>query len=81
MPPYPRLACFLERFKQELGYRSVKPWPIYERQDGGNIMYYMIHATDHPAAPELMLRAYQKAVKPKESYEQLAMEFQERHFI
>jgi hypothetical protein len=41
----------------------------------------MIHATDHPAAPELMLRAYQKAVKPKESYEQLSMEFQERNFI
>jgi three-Cys-motif partner protein len=81
MPAYPRLAFFLERFRKELGYRSVKAWSIYERQNGGNIMYYMIHATDHPAAPELMLRAYQKAVKPKESYEQLSMEFQERNFI
>ena len=60
---------------------SVKPWPIYERQDGGNIMYYMIYATDHPVAPELMLRAYQKAVKPKESYEQLSMELQEQNLI
>jgi three-Cys-motif partner protein len=81
MPAYPRLEFFLERFKTELGYRSVKPWPIYERQDGGNIMYYMIHATDHPVAPELMLRAYQKAVKPKESYEQLSMELKEQNLI
>jgi three-Cys-motif partner protein len=70
-----RARSFAARFKQELGYRSVKPWPIYERRDGGNIMYYMIHATDHPAAPELMARAYRQAVKPKESYEQLQMEF------
>jgi hypothetical protein len=44
-------------------------------------MYYMIHATDHPVAPELMLRAYQKAVKPKESYEQLSMELKEQNLI
>jgi hypothetical protein len=41
----------------------------------------MIHATDHPVAPELMLRAYQKVVKPKESYEQLSMELQEQNLI
>ena len=44
-------------------------------------MYYMIHATDHPAAPELMLRAYRKAVKQKESYEQLSMELKEQNLI
>lgn len=30
-------------------------------------MYYMIHATDHPAAPQAMGRAYAKAVGPKET--------------
>lgn len=38
-------------------------------------MYYMIHATDHPEAPRLMSRAYQRAVQPKEPAEQLSLEF------
>ncbi len=71
-----RMEEIVRRFKVELGYQSVKPWPIYERQDGGNIMYYMIHATDHPYAPDLMSRAYEKAVLPKESAEQLGFAFE-----
>ena len=38
-------------------------------------MYYMIHATDHEAAPGLMARAYDRAVQPKEEVEQLQFEF------
>lgn len=73
---FERVELFTKRFKKELGYRSVKPWPIFERQDGGGaLMYHMIHATDHPAAPSLMSRAYRKAVLPKESQEQLEFEF------
>ena len=53
----------------------VTPEAIYQREDGGNVMYYMIHATDHPAAPGLMYRAYHKAVSPREPEEQLALEF------
>ncbi len=72
---FDRVQLFTKRFKEELGYRYVKPWPIFERQDGGGaLMYYMIHATDHPAAPSLMFRAYKKAVFPKESGEQLELE-------
>ena len=37
----------------------------------------MIHATDHHAAPELMARAYENAVKPKERHEQLLLEFKQ----
>jgi len=37
-------------------------------------MYYMVHATDHPVAPGLMSRVYDKAVQPKESAEQLRLE-------
>lgn len=69
-----RLEAFIRRFKQELGYLSVKPWPIYENHDSGAIMYYMIHATDHPEAPKLMARAYNHAVLPKESENQLKLE-------
>ena len=66
-----RLWAFVGRFKNELGYKSVKPWPIYKEQNSGRIMYYMIHATDHPVAPGLMSRAYKNVVNPKEQDEQL----------
>ena len=76
MKPYERVEVFRRRFKEELSYRSVKHWPIFERQDGGGaLMYHMIHATDHPEAPSLMSRAYKKAVLPKDSQEQLEFEF------
>jgi three-Cys-motif partner protein len=65
----------VDRFKTELGYKSVKAWPIFERQSGGRTMYFMIHATDHLIAPELMYRAYHKAVTPKEPAEQLRLAF------
>jgi three-Cys-motif partner protein len=69
-----RALAFVERFKTELGYRSAIPYPVYEKPKGrGKIMYYMIHATDHPDAPVLMNRAYEKAVIP-ETYEQLRLE-------
>jgi three-Cys-motif partner protein len=53
---------FQVRF-QELGYEYVFPWPIYNRKSGGGTMYYMVHATDHPDAPDLMRRAYKAAVR------------------
>ena len=68
-------AEFIRRFKTELGYVSVKAWPIYERRDGGATMYHMIHATDHLSAPKLMARAYKQAVFPKEPLDQLEMEW------
>lgn len=68
-----RVELFAERFRKELGYWSVMPWPINERKDGGRIMYYMIHATDHGEAPGLMARAYKNAVNPRETPEQLQL--------
>lgn len=68
------LQLVVERFRKELGYRSVIPWPIYKSEKGKTVMYYMIHVTDHPDAPNLMARAYEKAVLPKEPLEQLALE-------
>jgi hypothetical protein len=69
-----RKNLIVKRFKEELGYRSVKPGPIYGRKNGGAIMYYMVHATDHPLAPSLMSRAYRKTGMPKEPVEQLQLE-------
>jgi three-Cys-motif partner protein len=57
-----------ERLQHELGYRHTAAFPIYDRKKSNRIMYYMIHASDHPEAPALMVRAHQKAVRslPKE---------------
>jgi three-Cys-motif partner protein len=66
-----RRDVLVGRFKRDLGYQSVKAWPIYERENGGAVMYYMIHATDHPEAPKLMSRAYRNTVSPLEPIEQL----------
>ena len=67
---------FLERFQKELGYRFVTAWPIYERVRGsGRIMFFMIHASDHPQAPVLMNRAYRNVVEPLETVEQLTLEY------
>lgn len=70
-----RAAVVCRRFRDELGYASAKPWAIYDKPAGGRIMYFMIHATDHPKAPDLMRRAYERAVQPKEPFSQLALAF------
>jgi three-Cys-motif partner protein len=67
---------FVERFQNELGYRFVKAWPIFERVGaGGRIMFFMIHASDHPQAPVQMNRAYRNVVEPLEPVEQLMFEY------
>lgn len=70
-----RANLFCDRIRDEFKYNSVIPWPIFAQRNGRRIMYHMIHATDHPAAPNLMHRAYFTAVEPKESMEQLQFEF------
>lgn len=59
----PRALLFKKRFEDELGYKHVKPWAFYSQQGGGRIMYFMIHASDHPEAPKLMHRAYCEVVR------------------
>ena len=69
-----RQEYFVDKFRRELGYRSVKAWPIYGQEAGrGALMYYMIHATDHEEAPKLMSRAYRSAVRSAEPVEQLGL--------
>ncbi|HET9742251.1 MAG TPA: three-Cys-motif partner protein TcmP [Terriglobales bacterium] len=55
----------VRRFRDDLGYKSVQPYPIFKRQNSGDVMYYMIHATDHADAPDLMARAYNTALQRK----------------
>jgi three-Cys-motif partner protein len=58
-----------KRFTDELGYKFSAAYPIFDRDEGNKIMYYMIHASDHEDAPALMVRAHSKAVRslPKET--------------
>jgi hypothetical protein len=51
------------RFVKELGYRFSAAYPIYDRDEGNRIMYYMVHASDHEEAPALMVRTHVKAVR------------------
>jgi three-Cys-motif partner protein len=73
---------FSHRFIRELGYATAAAWPIYERDDQslGKIMYFMIHATDHPEAPKLMNRAYRAATLALEPMEHLQAQFEAAGF-
>lgn len=63
-----------ERFRDELGYRFVKPYPIHSREGAeGRVMFHMIHASDHPEAQKLMRRAYKTVLQPAPSDEQVEM--------
>lgn len=64
-----------ERIRDELGYRFVKPYPIYEKQKGeGRVMFHMIHASDHPEAAKLTARAHRNVTLVPEPIEQLEFE-------
>jgi three-Cys-motif partner protein len=68
-----RRDLVVERMQTELGYEHVIPWSIFKRNTGGAVMYFMIHATDHPEAPVQMSRAYRNTVLPLETVDQLEM--------
>jgi three-Cys-motif partner protein len=71
-----RMELFKERFRNELGYEWVEAWPIFKNNSRSQIMYYMIHATDHKVAPYLMQRAYRKALGPAESVEEIQIDIE-----
>lgn len=55
-----RAMMVAKRFEEELGYGKATIYPIHSEKRGGRVMYHMIHATDHPEASPLMIRAYRK---------------------
>lgn len=56
-----RANALRDRFCDELGYKYTVPFSIHAKGEGSRTMYYMIHASDHPAACGLMARAYAQA--------------------
>jgi three-Cys-motif partner protein len=72
-PDLERAQRVCDRMKSDLGYKYASPYEIRGRKQGGRVMYYMIHASDHDEAPYLMTRAYNRAVYPKETGSQLTL--------
>jgi three-Cys-motif partner protein len=72
-----RAKAICDRRVIELGDKHAQPFAILGKGSTGRVMYYMIHATDHPIAPTLMVQAYNNAVKPLEPPEQLGIFIQE----
>lgn len=71
MSSFDRRQLFCRRIKDELGYKHVYAFPIYSKEDGGRILYHMIHASDHDEAPKIMNRAYRNALSQRESLKRL----------
>jgi three-Cys-motif partner protein len=71
MKPFDIAELVRTRFEKELGYQFAAAYPIFDREKGNKVMYYMVHASDHDEAPMLMVRAHHKAVRslPKETQE------------
>ena len=75
VPGAERGQLVANRFQEELGYQFATPYAIYDPEHPSRVMFYMVHGTDHPRAPDLMRRAYRSIVDadPKESWEQLRL--------
>ncbi|WP_322895087.1 MULTISPECIES: three-Cys-motif partner protein TcmP [unclassified Yoonia] len=54
---------FAGRFAEELGYRFVNYYPVYQDKAASRKSFYLIHASDHPEAPKLMGRSYVRVIK------------------
>ena len=61
LPSVQRAFALCARFRDELDYAYSVPFSIHEKGEGSRTMYYMIHASDHPAAAGFMARAYLRA--------------------
>lgn len=75
MSSYQIVELVRERFVTELGYAHVVAYPIFDKNEGDRVMYYMIHASDHDEAPALMVRAHYKAVRARPSAVQTPFKF------
>lgn len=58
------------RFEAELGYEFVVAYPIPLQAHLKRTSYHLIHASDHPEAPNLMAQAYRQKIMLQRSPEQ-----------
>ena len=55
---FERANALCHRFRHELNYEHAMPFAIQQEGPNSRTMYYMIHASDHRRAAELMSQAY-----------------------
>jgi three-Cys-motif partner protein len=77
MSSFDRRQLFIQRIREELGYKHVYAFPIYSKEHGGRVLYHMIHASDHDEAPRIMNRAYRNALSKREDLKRLQKDLQE----
>jgi len=65
-----RAQHLARRFRDELGYAYSHPFPVYMSRQSRQVVYYMVHASDHPKAIQQMVRAYREQVSAREPVEQ-----------
>lgn len=77
---YAQQEVICGRMRDELGYKHVSAYAIYNKAPGSagqrRLQYYMIHASDHDDAPTLMNRAYRKVTEPPETDEALLFDLE-----
>ncbi|MGN7868376.1 hypothetical protein [Paracoccus sp. 22332] len=67
------VRVLVNRFKSELGYKHVVPYPIPLRLNRRRISYHLIHASDHDEAPRLMAAAFNDRVNAQEHAGQISL--------
>lgn len=55
---FERAEVMQSRFLNELGYNFAHAFPMRKRGKEGQVMFWLIHASDHPRANPLMASAY-----------------------
>lgn len=66
------------RFRDELGYKFAQAFPIFEAPESSRIMFFMVHASDHDLATDLMIRAYNNSQERPER-DQTLLEFEAQY--
>ena len=64
---YDRANALCRRFRDELNYEHATAFAIQKKGEGSPTMYYMVHASDHIRAVELMSQAYRKVGERRKS--------------
>lgn len=68
--PSERPVIMARRFREELGYEHASFYPIFKKGNKTQIMFYLVHGSDHEEAPALMARAYNNEMKSLEGQSQ-----------
>ena len=64
---FERVNALCQRFRDELNYEHAIPFAIQQEGPSSRTMYYMVHASDHRRAAELMSQAYRRVHEKRQA--------------